>query len=281
MFDITVEDPAERGKHIHVWQNSWGLSTRVIGVMVMIHSDNKGLVLPPRTSKVPFCDNANTDFCVAGIAKIQTILIAVGITAKTTAEDKAKHLAKIEELHATLKKAGVRSDVDDREQYSPPWKFNDWELKGCPLRIEIGPRDLAQEVVSFARRDTGEKGTIPISELSTKVPELLETIQADLYAKADAAYKAHRVQLTEWDKVVPALDALDVVIVPFCLQKDCEEKIKATTKSTDERGQERTGMKSLCIPFEQPEGLVKGETACINPTCERKAEEWTMFGRSY
>lgn len=138
-------------------------------------------------------------------------------------------------------------------------------------------------MISFARRDTGEKGTIPIAEMTTKIPELLETIQKDMYNKADAAYKAHRVQVTEWEKVVPALDDKNVVLIPFCLQPDCEEKIKATTKSTDENGNERMGMKSLCIPFEQPsgEGLVKGETKCLNPTCGKLAETWVQFGRSY
>jgi prolyl-tRNA synthetase len=271
MFDITVEDPNEKGKHINVWQNSWGLSTRVIGVMVMIHGDDKGLVLPPR------------------IAKIQAILIPVGITAKTTPEDRTKHYDTLADLKTTLSKAGVRTDTDLREGYTPAWKFNDWELKGVPLRLEFGPKDAAKEVVSFARRDTGEKGTIPIAELATKVPELLETIQQDMYNKADAAFKEHRVLVTEWDKVIPALDAKNVVIIPHCLVPECEEKIKAlTTNKADENldipeGQRppSMGMKSLCIPFEQPEGLVKGETKCLNPECGRLAEQFCMFGRSY
>ncbi|KAK3352611.1 hypothetical protein B0T25DRAFT_189219 [Lasiosphaeria hispida] len=271
MFDITVEDPNDRGKHIHVWQNSWGLSTRVIGVMVMIHGDDKGLVLPPR------------------IAKIQAILIPVGLTAKMTAEEKENHLKQVDDLFAVLKNGGIRTDVDTREGYTPAWKFNDWELKGVPLRLEFGPKDAAKEVVSYARRDTGEKGTIPISELTSKVPELLETIQKDMYNKADAAYKAHRIQITSWDEVVPALDAKNVVIIPFCLVPGCEDKIKElTTGRSDEtadtpEGQKAPsmGMKSLCIPFDQPEGLVKGETKCLNPQCERFAEQWCMFGRSY
>lgn len=267
MFEITVEDPNDKGKHVHVWQNSWGLSTRVIGVMVMIHGDDKGLVLPPR------------------IAKIQTIFIPVGITAKVTPEAKEKHYQKLEELRVTLKKAGVRVDVDLREGYTPPWKFNDWELKGVPLRLEFGPKDAEKDVVSFARRDTGAKGTIPIAELATKVPELLETIQKDMYNKADAAFKEHRLVITEWDKVVPALDSKNVVLIPHCLHGDCEDKIKETTKSNADDNQEvpegkrapSMGMKSLCIPFEQPEGLVKGETKCLNPDCDRLAEQWCMF----
>ncbi|KAL2153592.1 hypothetical protein VTH82DRAFT_4747 [Thermothelomyces myriococcoides] len=272
MFDITVEDPHEKGKHIHVWQNSWGLSTRVIGVMVMIHGDDKGLVLPPR------------------IAKIQTILIPVGLTAKMSAEEKENHLKHLDEIYQILKKAGVRAEVDLRDGYTPAWKFNDWELKGVPLRIEFGPKDAAKEVVSYARRDTGEKGTIPIAELTTKVPEMLETIQQDMYNRADAAFREHRLKITNWEEVVPALDAKNVVIIPHCLVPECEDKIKELTAGRSDdaaanvpEGQKAPsmGMKSLCIPFEQPDGLVKGETKCLNPECGRFAEQWCMFGRSY
>ncbi|RDW80730.1 putative proline-tRNA ligase [Coleophoma crateriformis] len=274
MFDITVEDPTplgegEKAKHIHVWQNSWGLSTRVIGVMVMIHSDDKGLVLPPR------------------ISKLQAIIIPVGINKKTTPEDKSKHYDKLQELKDTLKKAGVRTDYDIRDGYTPAWKFNDWELRGVPLRLEYGPKDAAENVVSYARRDTGEKGTLPIADLSTSVPALLETIQKDLYTKAEASFRAHRLNITKWEDVVPALDSRNVVLIPHCLAEKCEDKIKDLTKSEeiDEGpGHEKVpsmGMKSLCIPFEQPEGIVKGETKCLNPECGAFAESWCMFGRSY
>lgn len=270
MFDITVEDPANKGSHIHVWQNSWGLSTRVIGVMVMVHGDDKGLVLPPR------------------ISKLQTILIPVGITKSTTPEDRKKHEDQLNALRQTLKKAGVRTDIDFREGYTPAWKFNDWELKGVPLRIEFGPKDAAKEVVSFARRDTGEKGTIPIADIGSKVPELLETIQKDMYIKAEKSFRDHRVKITNWDEVMPALDSKNVVLIPFCGDGKCEDRIKELTTRVDDQpdvpeGQKppSMGMKSLCIPFEQPEGLVAGETGCLNPECERKADKWTMFGRSY
>jgi prolyl-tRNA synthetase len=239
--------------------------------MVMIHGDDKGLVLPPR------------------IAKIQSILIPVGITAKTTQEEREKHFKKLAELGETLKKAGVRVDFDLREGYTPAWKFNDWELKGVPLRLEFGPKDAAKDVVSYARRDTGRKGTIPIGELSTQVPDMLETIQKDMYDKADDSFKEHRLVITEWDKVVPALDARNIVIIPHCLVGDCEDKIKELTTSRQDENQDvpegqrapSMGMKSLCIPFEQPDGIVKGETRCLNPECTRTAEQWCMFGRSY
>ncbi|EFQ32134.1 prolyl-tRNA synthetase [Colletotrichum graminicola] len=271
MFDITVEDPDKKGEKIHVWQNSWGLSTRVIGVMVMIHGDDKGLVLPPR------------------IAKVQVVLIAVGITAKTTPEDRKKLEDKVDDLRNELRKAGVRAESDLRDGYTPAWKFNEWELRGVPLRLEFGPKDAAKEVVAFARRDTGEKGSVALAELSTKVPELLETIQSDMYNKAEKSFREHRLVLTEWDKVIPALDTKNVVLIPFCLGGKCEDRIKELTTSEppenaslpEGKKQPSMGMKSLCIPFEQPEGIVAGETKCLNPECEAKAQKWVMFGRSY
>lgn len=274
MFDITVEDPApkngEKAGHLHVWQNSWGLSTRVIGVMVMIHGDDKGLVLPPR------------------IARLQAIIVPVGVTKSTTPEDKTKLYDQLQTIKDTLKKSGVRADYDIRDGYTPAWKFNDWELKGVPLRLEYGPKDAAKEVVSYARRDTGEKGTISLANLSTEVPALLETIQNSLYTKADAAFKAHRLVINDWNEVVPALDAKNVVLIPSCLGEKCEDKIKDLTKggASEEVGPDgkkvpTMGMKSLCIPFEQPEGLVKGETKCLNPECGVLAEKYCMYGRSY
>lgn len=269
MFDIKVEDPVTKGKHINVWQNSWGLSTRVIGVMVMIHGDDKGLVLPPR------------------IAKVQTVLIPVGITKNTTPEDRANLESKLLEIKETLRKAGVRVEDDWREGYTPAWKFNDWELKGVPLRIEFGPKDAAKDAVAWARRDTGEKGTTSIADVATAVPALLETIQADMYARADKSFREHRLQLTNWDDVIPALDSKNVVLIPHCLGMACEDRIKELTTGTPELtgdGQTKAptmGMKSLCIPFEQPEGVVVGETECLNPECTQKAKKWCMFGRSY
>ncbi|KAF4126508.1 prolyl-tRNA synthetase [Geosmithia morbida] len=270
MFDITVEDPANKGSHLHVWQNSWGLSTRVIGVMVMVHGDDKGLALPPR------------------VAKLQTIIIPVGINKNTSAEDKQKHEDTVDEIRVTLKKAGVRVDTDTREGYTPPWKFNDWELKGVPLRIEFGPKDAANKVISYARRDTGDKGQIPIADIGTKVPELLETIQKDMYNKAERSFTEHRIQITKWDEVLPALDSKNVVLIPFCLNGKCEDRIKdLTTRAEDTSDVPENqklpamGMKSLCIPFDQPEGIKAGETECLNPECSSKAQKWVMFGRSY
>lgn len=271
MFDITVENPdvsPEAAKHLHVWQNSWGLSTRVIGVMVMIHGDDQGLVLPPR------------------VASTQVIIIPVGINKSTTPEDKTKHYDSLQTFKETLKQVKIRADYDIREGYTPAWKFNDWELKGIPLRLEYGPKDAAASQVSYARRDTGEKGHIAIAELATKVSALLEQIQNDMYTKAEASFRSHRIVVSQWDQVLPALDAKNVVLIPSCLGEKCEDRIKVLTTGKEMEGegehkQPTMGMKSLCIPFEQPAGLIKGETKCLNPDCEALAENWCMFGRSY
>ncbi|GAW27183.1 putative prolyl-tRNA synthetase [Rosellinia necatrix] len=270
MFDITVEDPNQKGEKIFVWQNSWGLSTRVIGVMVMIHGDNKGLVLPPRVSKV------------------QVVIISVGITAKTSTEVRENLATQVQQLADNLKGANVRTEVDNREGYTPGFKFADWEMKGVPLRLEFGPKDAANSVVSYSRRDTGAKGTIPLAEVATQVPAILDQIHKDMYDKANEYFTSHRLTIKNWADVIPALDSRNVVLIPFCGEPSCEERIKETTKSDNHRElgpdgkpQPSMGMKSLCIPFDQPSGLVEGETKCLNPECERFAKSWVMFGRSY
>ncbi|KAF2227085.1 hypothetical protein BDZ85DRAFT_212459 [Elsinoe ampelina] len=275
MFDITVEDPSakegEKKEKLHVWQNSWGFTTRSIGIAVLTHSDNKGLVIPPR------------------VAETQAVLIPVGITAKTTPEDRQKLYSEVEALAEVLRSSDVRVETDMREEYSPGWKFNNYELKGIPLRIEFGPKDSANHVVATARRDTGEKGSIPIAELGTAVPALLEQIQKDMFTKADEEYKAHRKIVTEWKDFVPTLNGKNVCVIPHCLGGECEDKIKdlsAGQQAALEGGEvdvraPSMGAKSLCIPFEQPEGLVEGETKCVNPECAELAKKWVMFGRSY
>lgn len=272
MFDITVEDPSakegEKNPPIHVWQNSWGLSTRVIGVMIMIHGDNKGLVLPPR------------------VAPTQVVMVPVGISAKSTDEDRRTLGEQIDELADTLRDANLRVHVDNREHYSPGYKFNDWELKGVPLRLEVGPGEIKGNFVTAARRDTGEKSKIGISELTQAIPALLEEIQSDLYKRADSSYKAHVKTITDWNEFVPALNDKNVILIPHCLQEKCEDQIKELSARKDEGDDTpedarapSMGAKSLCIPFDQPEGIVKGKTKCANPHCENLAEAWCLFGR--
>jgi prolyl-tRNA synthetase len=272
MFGITVEDPAkeegEKKDPIFVWQNSWGLSTRVIGVMTMVHGDNKGLVLPPR------------------VASCQVVIIPVGFTVKTSPEERKTLVGEIEKLVTILEKADIRVTFDNRETYSPGWKFADWELKGVPLRLEFGPKEFKEGFVASARRDTGAKGKISTSSIAKDVHDLLETIQADLFKKADANFKSHVIRVTEWKDFVPALNGKNLIQIPHCLTEECEDEIKEKSarkpEGDDTPEDEKApsmGAKSLCIPFEQPPGIERGTTKCIN--CYRMARSWCMFGSTY
>ncbi|KAJ9657291.1 ribose-phosphate pyrophosphokinase 1 [Neophaeococcomyces mojaviensis] len=278
MFGITVQDPSakadEKKDPLFVWQNSWGLSTRVIGVMVMIHGDNRGLVVPPR------------------ISEVQVVIVPVGVTAKMSDDDKQALHKEITGLQEVLRAVDIRCETDFREGYSPGWKFNDWELKGVPLRLEFGPGESKGHFVTTSRRDLPKeesKGQIAITELNTAVPELLEKIQADLYERADAQFKSHIKQITNWDEFVPALNDKNVCLIPHCLTEECEDQVKDLSarkaeEQSDVPQDERApsmGAKSLCIPFEQPAGIEKGVTKCTNPQCSRLAEAWCLFGRSY
>lgn len=273
MYNITVEDPAPRkegevAEKLHVWQNSWGLTTRSIGVMMLTHGDDKGAVIPPR------------------VARIQAIVIPVGITAKTTPEDKEKLLAEVYNIVSTLKKAGVRVDKDARDYYGAGWKFANWELKGVPLRIELGPKDLANGVVMTARRDTNDKATIPIADLATGIPDLLETIQGDMLARARKEYDEHRVVVRTWEEIVPVINKKNVVLIPHCEDGDCADAVKdETAKQGETDGQPEDekapsmGAKALCIPFDQNYGELP--ELCLRPSCGKKATKWIQFGRSY
>ncbi|KAI9893068.1 MAG: hypothetical protein M1814_000615 [Vezdaea aestivalis] len=274
MFDITVEDPSasenDKKPAIHVWQNSWGLSTRVIGVMTMIHGDNKGLVLPPK------------------VAQYQVVIIPVGINVKTSDADRKSLYASIESIATELRKVDVRVKPDLRDVYSPGWKFNDWELKGVPLRLEFGPGESKGGYISTARRDNAEKGKVNVKDIADAIPKLLTTIQADLYAKADTEFKSHVRHITDWKDFVPALNSKNVCLIPHCLTEECEDDIKelsARKEQGDDIPQDERapsmGAKSLCIPFDQPAGIEAGKTKCTNPQCEKPAEKWCLFGRSY
>lgn len=165
MFNIAFQDGETTGKHNFAYQNSWGLSTRSLGAMVMIHGDDKGLVLPPR------------------VAAIQVIVLPVGVTAKTTEEDRNKLNEKVTEITKELVDGGIAAEKDDRDHVSPGWKFNHWELKGVPIRVEIGPRDLAENKVTAVLRFNGEKHSVPLTDLVPGIRDHLEQIHHAMYQK--------------------------------------------------------------------------------------------------
>ena len=207
MFEIIYEDPTTQEKKF-VYQNSWGMTTRTIGVMIMVHGDDKGLVLPPK------------------VASIQAIVVPCGITVNSSEADRAALKQSCEDLIKTLVDRGIRAEGDFRENYSPGWKFNHWELKGVPIRIELGPKDIQSNQVVVVRRDTMEKITAPRADVSGRISDLLTQIQKDLYAKADEEFKQHLVSVYEWKDFCSNLEQKKVLYAPFCGGIECEGKIK-------------------------------------------------------
>jgi len=222
------------------WQTSWGVSTRLIGAVIMQHGDDKGLVLPPK------------------IAPIHVAIIPIMIgKAKDDTIAEAKKIGK--EL------SGYDTVVDTREEYSAGWKFNQYEMKGVPLRVEIGPKDIEKKQVVIVRRDTGEKLFVKRAELKDQVKLLLEEIQNHLLDKAREGIKKSIVEPDTWEEFCKAGDEKKVIYAPFCGCEDCEEVIKDETK----------GVTSRCFPLEQKETGKK----CIK--CGEKAQGYAYFGKCY
>lgn len=260
MFNITFEGAS--GEMELAWQNSWGLSTRSIGAMVMIHSDNNGLVLPPH------------------VASIQVIVIPVGITAKTSDEDRAKIYKVVEETVDRLKASGIRAQGDLRENVTPGWKFNHWEVKGVPVRFEIGPKDISNNEARVCVRHNGEKFQLSMAEAGKSTQELLDKIHQDMFNKAKTEREARVRTVHDWDGLMSALDDRCSALMPWCEEVACEEAIKDRSTKKDAAVDARAlsvGAKSLCIPFEQPGSC--SDRTCVG--CGKQAKRYTLFGRSY
>ncbi|XP_044148274.1 LOW QUALITY PROTEIN: bifunctional glutamate/proline--tRNA ligase [Bufo gargarizans] len=262
MFEIVFEDPKKPGEKQYAFQNSWGLSTRTIGAMTMVHGDNMGMVLPPR------------------VACVQVIIIPCGITNSLSEEDREALLQKCNQYLQRLLNVSVRARTDLRDNYSPGWKFNHWELKGVPIRLEVGPRDMKSQQFVAVRRDTGEKLTIPEGQAETKLKDLLEEIHKNLYNRALNDLTSHMGVAEKMEDFQKQLETGKIVQIPFCGEMDCEDWIKKTTaKDQDlEPGAPSMGAKSLCIPFKPLKELQPG-AKCV---CDKKpAKYYTLFGRSY
>ena len=241
VFDIKFVGEDE--KEHYVWQTSWGISTRVIGAMVMVHGDDKGLIIPPK------------------VAPIQTVIIPIPY--KTA--DVSTILAKAQEIREKLDKAGISTVLDDRREYTPGWKFNDWELKGVPVRIEIGPRDVAQGHVTLARRDTFEKMVVKDEEVVDAVKKLLDDIQNNLLSRAKKFLEEHITIVKSYEEFKEVLQTKGGFIkASWCGSQECEQRIK-----------EETGATIRIIPFEKEDPVSK----CIY--CGGEARELVYFARSY
>lgn len=256
MFGISFEGE-DRAPQL-AWQNSWGLSTRSIGVMIMVHSDDKGLVLPPN------------------VAATQVVVIPIP-NVKMSDEVKQGMLDKAEELCQTLCDAGIRAVKDFRENYTAGWKYNHWELKGVPVRLELGPRDMEKSAAVLARRDTGKKQfDVPWDGIVEETRKLLETIQSDLLSKAREEFDSCIETATTWDDFMAALDRKHMVLAPWCDEEEVEEQVKKRSATED-----AMGAKTLCIPFKEnaivPE--LEPDAACF--ATGKPAKNWALWGRSY
>ena len=239
VFDITFLDQDDQLKH--VWQTSWGVSTRLIGALIMVHGDDRGLVLPPR------------------MAPIQVVIVPI-----LSKKERERVLESVRGLEGQLKET-VRIKLDEREEYSPGWKFNDWEMRGIPIRIEVGPRDLDRGQVVLVRRDTGEKEFVPREELSTRLPQLLEQIQDDMLQRALEFREANTRRGSDYEEFKKIMESeRGLFLTSWCGDASCEEKIKNDTKAT-----------IRCLPFDKkPE-----DEKCF--ACGSNAAEAAYFARAY
>lgn len=241
VFDIKYigEDKQDH----YVWQTSWGITTRLIGAMIMVHGDDKGLIMPPK------------------VAPIQVVIVPIPFKG---AEPEAI-AAKAKEIAEILKEKGYSVTLDDRDAYTPGWKFNQWELKGVPVRIELGPRDLKQGQVVMVRRDTGQKMPVKEVDIPATIEKLLEQIQENLFNKAKATLieKTTTVQNYEEFKSV-ICEKGGFVKAAWCGSADDENKIK-----------DETGATIRVRPFQKEEPTIP----CVY--CGQKANEIVYFARSY
>ena len=240
-FDVKFSD--QNNKQEYVWATSWGVSTRLIGGLVMTHSDDEGLVLPPK------------------IAPIQVVIVPI----YKGEEQKQVLDTKVEELLKSFKAAGIRVKYDNSDHARPGWKFAEYELKGVPIRIAIGARDLENKQVEIARRDTKEKSMVSMEGLTATIEKLLNDIQHHLFDRAKKYRDEHITKVDSWDEFVQVLDTKGGFVAAHW---DCnaatEDKIKELAKAT-----------IRCIPLDNP--LENGKCVLTgNPSTQR-----VLFARAY
>jgi len=228
----------------HCWTTSWGLSTRFVGAIIMVHGDDQGLILPPR------------------LAPYQAVIVPIF----KTDEERATVLENAQRLRKELVDAGVRVKVDEREGMSPGFKFNDWEMRGVPLRIELGPKDVAKGSVVLARRDRpGKEGKSFVQQagIGAAVTAALEEIQKALHDRALEFRKANTVETSEYEEFKKAVEK-GFALSWWCGGGDCEAKIKEETKAT-----------MRCIPLDQE----RGDGKCVY--CGQAAHDKAIFAKAY
>jgi prolyl-tRNA synthetase len=239
-FDIKYLD--RNNQHTFCHTTSWGVSTRLIGAIIMVHGDDRGLVLPPK------------------VAPTQVIIIPVG-----PPKTRDQVIAKTDELFAELKHAGVRVRVDDRQDQSPGWKFNEYEMRGIPVRLEIGPRDIENGQAVLVSRASGEKKSVPLDNIVQEVEALLEESHQVMYEKAKKFRDEHLSDVDTMEEMKQYLEQhKGFILAGWCGSAACEAQVK-----------EETGATSRNIPF-APQ---KQKTTCV--VCGEQAKHTVVFGRAY
>jgi prolyl-tRNA synthetase len=241
-FEIRYLD--KNGALQYCWTTSWGLSTRFVGAIIMVHGDDQGLILPPR------------------LAPIQVVIVPIF----KADEEKASVFENAQKLRKQMTDAGIRVKMDEREGLSPGFKFNDWEMRGVPLRLELGPKDVAKASVVLARRDhPGKEGKSFVRQqgIEAAVTQTLDDIQRSLYDRALLFRKANTTEPDSYEKFKQAVEK-GFAFSWWCGSSECEEKIKEETKAT-----------MRCIPAEQPGGPGK----CVY--CSQSAKQKAIFARAY
>ena len=223
------------------WQTSWGVSWRLIGAMIMTHGDDHGLVLPPK------------------VAPVQVVIVPI----YKNDEGKDKVLPKVEEIKKNLETKGIRVHVDDRNELSPGYKFNDWELKGVPLRIEIGPKDIEKQSMVLAKRYNSEKSNLEFDNVE-KISTILDEIQAEMLNKAKEIAKENTKSVSDYSEFKSKIENGGFFNAPWCGKLECEEKIK-----------EETGADIRVIPFDSENSNEK----CMY--CQESSKCIPDFARGY
>ncbi|MFB5614501.1 MAG: proline--tRNA ligase [Candidatus Nitrosomaritimum yanchengensis] len=223
------------------WQTSWGVSWRLIGAMIMVHGDDQGLVLPPK------------------VAPTQIVIVPI----YNNDEDKKRILDKAGEIKQDLESKQIRIHIDDRKEMSPGFKFNDWEMKGVPLRIEIGPKDMDKQKILIAKRYNKEKTNLGFDEIS-KIEEILEEIQSKMLEKAREQARLNTVNITDYKEFKEKISIGGFFNAPWCGNQECEDKIK-----------EETGADIRVIPFDKEDNT----KICIY--CNEKSISIPIFARGY
>lgn len=237
-FDITFLDKEKKKQY--AWQNTWAITTREIGVMIAIHGDDKGLILPPK------------------VAPIQVVIVPI-----YDSKNREEILNEAKNLEKKLK-TDFRIKLDDREEFSPGFKYNEWELKGVPIRMEIGPKDVKNKQVVLVRRDNNKKDIVKVDNVVSKLKEMIDDIHKNMFNKALDFLKSNTHKVKTYNEFKAVIKKGGIIQSCWCGERHCEDKVK-----------EYTGAKIINIPFEQE------KVFCDCIVCGKKAKVVANFAKSY